>query len=125
MQIIKRDGTEVKFDTSKIVEALSKLLEKLAEKIHEIAQEIFSHMHEVAHALYNFFSSLFCYPSNKKIIKYAVYITPLYIPNLKHIVNIFLEHSGETRKVYLLSRHHSGNTDDTVVNFLCNLLLTA
>ena len=71
------------------------------------------------------FSSLLCYPANKKIIRYAVYFAPLYVQNLKHIVNVFLEHSGEVRKVYLLSRHHRGNTDDTVVNFSCNLLLTA
>jgi hypothetical protein len=97
----------------------------MAERIQEIAQEAFTHMHEVAHALCSFFSSLLCYPANKKIIRYAVYFAPLYVQNLKHIVNVFLEHSGEVRKVYLLSRHHRGNTDDTVVNFSCNLLLTA
>ena len=31
MQIVKRDGTEVKFDISKIVEAISKLIEEGAE----------------------------------------------------------------------------------------------
>ena len=31
MQIVKRDGTEVKFDISKIVEAISKLIEEMAE----------------------------------------------------------------------------------------------
>ena len=113
MQIVKRDGTEVKFDISKIVEAISKLIEEI------------THMHEVAHALCSFFSSLLCCPANKKIIRYAVYFAPLYVQNLKHIVNVFLEHSREVRKVYLLSRHHRGNTDDTVVNFSCNLLLTA
>ena len=125
MQIVKRDGTEVKFDISKLVEAISKFIEEMAERIQEIAQEAFTHMHEVAHALCSFFSSLLCYPANKKIIRYAVYFAPLYVQNLKHIVNVFLEHSGEVRKVYLLSRHHKGNTDDTVVNFPCNLLLTA
>ena len=97
----------------------------MAERIQEIAQEAFTHMHEVAHALCSFFSSLLCCPANKKIIRYAVYFAPLYVQNLKHIVNVFLEHSSEVRKVYLLSRHHRGNTDDTVVNFSCNLLLTA
>ena len=125
MQIVKRDGTEVKFDISKIVEAISKLIEEMAERIQEIAQEAFTHMHEVAHALCSFFSSLFCYSANKKIIRYAVYFAPLYVQNLKHIVNVFLEHSGEVRKVYLLSRHHRGDTDGTVVNVPCNLLLTA
>lgn len=125
MQIVKRDGTEVKFDISKIVEALSKLINEIAERIQEVAREAFTRMHEVAHALCSFFSSFFCHPAKKKIIRCAVYVAPLYVPNLKHIVNLFLEHSGEVRKVYLLSRHHRSNTDDAVVNSSCNLLLTA
>ena len=32
--------------------------------------------------------------------------------DLKHIVIAFLEHSGLTRKVYLVTRFHRGNTDD-------------
>lgn len=124
MQIVKRDGTKIEFDISKIVEAISKLIDEMYDRILDVVQEAFSHMHEVAHTLCSFLSSLFCYSANKKIIRYAVYFAPLYVQNLKHIVNVFLEHSGEVRKVYLLSRHHRGNTDDTVVNF-CNLLLTA
>lgn len=124
MKIVKRNGSEVKFDISKIVEAISKLLENLTESILEIAQEAFSHIHEVTHTLCSFFNSLFCNSTNKKIIKYVIYITPLYVPNLKHIVNAFLEHSSKLRKIYLLAIHHRGNTDEIVVNFPCNLLLT-
>ena len=48
MQIVKRDGAEVKFDISKIVEAISKLISEIAERVQEVAREAFTRMHEVA-----------------------------------------------------------------------------
>ena len=80
MQIVKRDGTQVKFDISKIVEAISKLISEIAERVQEVAREAFTRMHEVAHALCSFFSSFFCHPAKKKIIRCAVYVAPLYVP---------------------------------------------
>lgn len=66
MQIVKRDGAEVKFDISKIVEAISKLISEIAERVQEVAREAFTRMHEVAHALCSFFSSFFGHPVKKK-----------------------------------------------------------
>jgi hypothetical protein len=122
MQIVKRDGAIVEFDISKFIDALTKALSNFAEKIEEIVKQGMTYMHDVAHAVMSFFAGLFGHSSKKKSHIIHVYAVPLLLPDLKHIVLSFLEHSGEVRKHFLLTRHNRGNTDDTDTDISCDLI---
>lgn len=122
MQIVKRDGTAIEFNISKIVEAITKTMMSFFEELEEYMQEHYSQMHEVAHAIMHFFGSIFGRSYKKKSLISIVYSVPLLVPDLKHITIDFLEHAGEVRKQYLLTRYHRGNTDDTDTSFSCNLI---
>jgi hypothetical protein len=119
MQIVKRDGDIVEFDTKKFIEAMSKAFMSVYD---EIMEGIMSYMHDVAHAVMSFFAGLFGHSSKKKSHIIHVYAVPLLLPDFKHIVLSFLEHSGEVRKHFLLTRHHRGNTDDTDTDISCDLI---
>ena len=122
MQIVKRDGTAIEFNISKIVEAITKTMMSFFDELEEYMQEHYSQMHEVAHAIMHFFGSIFGRSYKKKSLISIVYSVPLLVPDLKHITIDFLEHAGEVRKQYLLTRYHRGNTDDTDTSFSCNLI---
>lgn len=108
---------------SKFVDTIvNTMLKQFADTLSEFSEGVLSGLHEAAHIILSFFGAIFRFSSKKNAMVCAYYAIPMHVPNLKHITINFLEHAGEVRKQYLLTRHHRGNTDDTDTSFSCNLI---
>ena len=108
---------------SKLVDTIvNTMLKQLADKMAEMTEGLLTGLHEAAHTILSFFGAIFRYSPRKKAMVCAYYAFPMLVPNLKHITINFLEHAGEVRKQYLLTRYHRGDTDDTDFSLLCNLI---
>ncbi len=116
MVVVKRDDTELEYDLSKIADAIYDAFMPFDDLMFEIENRI----QEIWQAIYDnfvrFFSSDYSIRLKKKAICFLINPVQLQIPNLKHMENAFLENSGKVRKMYLLSKHHRGTTDDFNAN---------
>ena len=103
MQIIKHN---CKSDTTKTIELFAG-----NGGISEIVDDIYE---KFLRALLNAFESVLGIDPNNYVVTAAIHydLNLGDTQDLKHIVIAFLEHSGLTRKVYLVTRFHRGNTDD-------------
>ena len=107
MQIIKHN---CKSDTTKTIKLFAGT-GGIAKKISEIVDDIYE---KFLRALLNAFESVLGIDPNNYVVTAAIHydLNLGDTQDLKHIVIAFLEHSGLTRKVYLVTRCHRGNTDD-------------
>lgn len=108
---------------SKLVDTIvNSMLKQLADSLAEFSESVMAGLHEAAQTILSFFGAIFRFSPKKNAMVCAYYAIPMHVPNLKHITINFLEHAGEVRKQYLLTRYHRGNTDDTDTSFSCNLI---
>jgi len=112
MVIVKKDDATTVFDVNRIADAIfescmlsEELLWEIENRIPEIIQTIYNN-------IVRFFSTSYSVRLKKKPICFLISLVPLQIPDLKTIENTFLENASKVRKVYLLSKHHRGNTYD-------------
>lgn len=107
MQIIKRNCES---DTTKTIELFAGT-GGIAKMISEIVDDIYE---KFLHALLNAFETVLGIDPRDYVVTAAIHydLNLGDTQDLKHIVIAFLEHSGLTRKVYLVTRFHRGNTDD-------------
>ena len=109
MSITRSDGTTYEFDISKIIDALVKAFETISERMQEIKEHFFTCAHEMAHMLLNFFHSITGRKVTKKAVIHYICAVQLPIANYKGFVISYLEHAYITRRLILISRHHSSN----------------
>ena len=107
MQIIKHN---CKSDTTKTIELFAGT-GGIAKKISEIVDDIYE---KFLRALLNAFETVLGIDPRDYVVTAAIHydLNLCDTQDLKHIVNAFLEHSELTRKIYLVTRFHRGNTDD-------------
>ncbi len=107
MQIIKRNCES---DTTKTIELFAGT-GGIAKMISEIVDDIYE---KFLRALLNAFETVLGIDPRNYVVTAAIHydLNLGDTQDLKHIVIAFLEHSGLTRKVYLVTRFHRGNTDD-------------
>jgi len=112
MVVVKRDDTEVTYDLNRLADAIYEAFMPFDDLMNEIENRIQELWLSVYENFVRFFSTSYSTRLKKKPICFLISLVPLQIPDLKTIENTFLENASKVRKVYLLSKHHRGNTYD-------------
>lgn len=133
--VVKRDGTEIEFDISKICEAIQKafetvtsVLEEIDEMVEEVIGNIERGLYSFAHSLAHWVFHTFYLITSR--IKKAICFDPYSAVRLAIVVKIrvklltatYLEHAHVQRTARLLRTQDRGgedNSDSDNIDFLC------
>ena len=130
MKIIKRNGEEIVFDTSKIVNAIMKVVDLFAgigglisDMVEEVERDLSSALHTFAHWLMHGFSSMG--RKIRKVLHCSSFEAMCLVSAISACVKILSLVSGyvscKTRAIYLLRTQDGGSSDsegDSVFNYI-------
>lgn len=118
MQIIKRNRETREYNMVDLFAEVGALSTAMSEKIQEINDKLHNLFNRIVQAILESFKELLNITPANYVITVAIhYPLVICVKDIKHIIINFLEHASKVRKIFLITKHHRGSTDDTAFSF--------